>query len=43
MGIGLAVCKRVAEAQGGRILVNSRPGGGAEVGFSLPLMEDPGD
>lgn len=43
MGIGLAVCKRVAEAQGGRMWANSRPGGGAEVGFSLPLMQNPGD
>lgn len=43
MGIGLAVCKRVAEAQGGRMWANSRSGGGAEEGFSLPLMQDPGD
>ncbi len=43
MGIGLAVCKRIAEAQGGRMWACPREGGGAEVGFALPLMADPGD
>ncbi|HEX7473619.1 MAG TPA: ATP-binding protein [Candidatus Limnocylindrales bacterium] len=43
MGIGLAVCKRIVEAQGGRVWARSRDGGGADVGFALPLMEDPGD
>jgi PAS domain S-box-containing protein len=43
MGIGLAVCKRIAEAQGGRMWARPREGGGAEVGFALPLMADPGD
>lgn len=43
MGIGLAVCKRIAEAQGGRMWACPRKGGGAEVGFALPLMADPGD
>jgi two-component system sensor histidine kinase MprB len=43
MGIGLAVCERIAEAQGGRTWARSREGGGAEVGFALPLMTDPGD
>jgi PAS domain S-box-containing protein len=43
MGIGLAVCKRIAEAQGGRMWANPRSGGGAEVGFSIPLLQDPGD
>ncbi len=43
MGIGLAVCKRIAEAQGGRMWASARPGGGAQVGFALPLMQDPGD
>jgi signal transduction histidine kinase len=29
-------------AQGGRMWVGSRPGGGSEFGFALPLV-DPGD
>ncbi len=41
MGIGLAVCKRLAEAQGGRVWATSRPDGGAEVGFALPLAPEP--
>jgi K+-sensing histidine kinase KdpD len=35
-GLGLAICKRLTEAQGGRIWANLRPGGGMEVAFSLP-------
>jgi len=42
IGIGLAVCKRVVEAQAGRMWANPRAGGGAEFGFALPLA-DPGD
>ena len=42
IGIGLAVCKRVVEAQSGRIWARSREGGGSEFGFALPLV-DPGD
>jgi signal transduction histidine kinase len=41
MGIGLAVCKRLAEAQGGRVWAVGRDGGGAEVGFALPLSPEP--
>lgn len=37
VGIGLAVCKRLVEAMGGSIWATSRPEGGAEVGFSLPI------
>jgi signal transduction histidine kinase len=40
IGIGLAVCARVAAAQGGRVWARSREGGGAEIGFSLPLTPD---
>lgn len=37
VGIGLSVCKRMAETQGGRMWVRPRPGGGSEFGFALPL------
>jgi PAS domain S-box-containing protein len=40
-GIGLAVCKRVVEAQGGTIWVRRRPGGGTEFGFRLSTLADP--
>ena len=39
-GVGLAVCRRLVEAQGGRIWANIRPGGGLEVGFALPALVD---
>jgi PAS domain S-box-containing protein len=42
IGIGLTVCRRVAEAQGGRMWVRPREGGGSEFGFALPLV-DPDD
>jgi len=40
MGIGLSVCKRLVEEQGGRIWALLRPGGGSEFGFSLPAVHD---
>ena len=39
-GIGLYVCRLLAEAMGGRAWARPRSGGGAEFGFSLPLLED---
>lgn len=35
-GLGLSVCKRIVEAQGGRICVAGREGGGLEVSFTIP-------
>jgi signal transduction histidine kinase len=37
-GIGLYVCRLLAEAMHGTVWARPRPGGGAEFGFSLPLM-----
>jgi PAS domain S-box-containing protein len=39
-GIGLTVCKRLVEAQNGRIWADPREGGGLIVSFSLPRYED---
>ena len=39
IGVGLAVCQRIVEALGGRIWATAREGGGAEVGFALPVAE----
>jgi PAS domain S-box-containing protein len=37
LGIGLAACRRVAEALGGRVWGAARDGGGSEFAFALPL------
>ncbi len=39
LGLGLAVCKRLIELQGGEVWASTRREGGAEFGFSLPLLE----
>jgi PAS domain S-box-containing protein len=40
MGLGLAVCKRIIEAQGGSIRAELRPGGGCDFSFTLPALTD---
>ncbi|GAB4321953.1 MAG: hypothetical protein Kow0010_02460 [Dehalococcoidia bacterium] len=42
-GLGLPACKRMVEAMGGEIWIRSRPGGGAEAGFSVPLYGEEED
>ena len=41
IGLGLAVCETIITSHGGRIWVESRPGGGAVFCFSLPIGEQP--
>lgn len=40
IGIGLAVCRRLIEAQRGRLWAEPRDGGGLTVHFTLPLNRD---
>ena len=40
IGIGLAVCKRLIEVQTGRVWAMPREGGGSEVGFALPAIDE---
>lgn len=45
MGLGLSICRTIVEANGGRIWMESRPGGGTIFHFTLPraLTEKEGD
>ena len=36
-GLGLSICKSILEAHGGTVFANNRIGGGAIIGFHLPL------
>ena len=43
LGIGLALCQRIVAALGGRVWARPRDGGGAAVGFALPIAKEPAD
>jgi PAS domain S-box-containing protein len=40
VGMGLAVCKRLIEAQSGFVWAQPREGGGSEIGFALPVVKE---
>jgi PAS domain S-box-containing protein len=42
IGVGLALCKRVIEAQRGRLWAKPRRGGGSVFGFALPVYDSSG-
>lgn len=37
VGLGLAICRSIVEAHGGKIIAKNRKGGGAEFTFTLPM------
>jgi two-component system sensor histidine kinase KdpD len=39
--LGLAICRGVVELHGGRIWAENRPGGGAAIHFTLPIVGQP--
>jgi signal transduction histidine kinase/CHASE3 domain sensor protein len=41
-GIGLTIVRRVIELYGGRVWIDSHPGGGCAVTFSIPILGDLG-
>jgi two-component system sensor histidine kinase KdpD len=41
VGLGLAICRAIAEVHGGKISAKNRPSGGAEVTVLLPRTEPP--
>jgi C4-dicarboxylate-specific signal transduction histidine kinase len=41
LGMGLAICRRIIEAHGGRIEARNQDAGGAVFSFSLPVADPP--
>lgn len=41
VGLGLAICRAIVTAHGGKINAQNRPGGGARFGFALPIHGTP--
>ena len=41
VGLGLAICRAIVEAHGGKIWAGNRPGGGAVFRFTLPAKDVP--
>ena len=40
LGMGLAICQSIIEAQGGRIWVENNTNGGATFSFMLPICQE---